>query len=390
MCSLKQSENPYFVHIDHFSDLDEEFDELDDLDAGCPACGCEAVDCACEGSDSDGSDACGIEADTSLTPFTPLSYIVKGSVYPFAKVAEGLGRGVSGIAGNSDVQSAQERDANVGNKEDMRVARMVLDLNREGAGVKKFLSLGKNKKDETSVRQGGKGGDLSWFGYSWAFTKYDIDDFMHDFKIINMKTEVTINNVKQDKLMLQLAHKMFSTSIWKRTLAVRKLTYREAMNDLYKIRSRFDTEHRRILDRWWKRDHQSEHVTDANAKNKKAEHHEVRKYAKMFKKQDFEDEIHERRKNIYDQNDPAKKKKSFFQFGSHNPPVPPTRQAIPSQAHHSVLDQFAHPFGHAQSHAAYREVRVPHNGGYIKRFVPSNLLSHHRAASAAASYTVEL
>lgn len=298
MCSLYQTQNPYLVHIDHFLDLDEEFDELDGLVEVCAACGCEAADCDCVAHDSDDPDARGIEADTSLTPFTPFGLLVKGAAFPFAKAVEGLGKGVNSIAGNGDVQSAQERDANVAKNEDKRVARLVMDLNREGAGMKKFLSLGqKNKQDEMSVRGGGKGGNLSWIGFSWVFTKHDIDDFEHDFKIVNMKTEITTDSVKDDKLMLQLAHKMFSTSVWKRSLAVRKMTYREAMNDLYKKRKAFNSEQKKNLDRWWKRDHRST-VVSSDAKNKKAEHHEVRKHANGFKKKEFEQEITNRKEKI--------------------------------------------------------------------------------------------
>ena len=273
MCSVKQSENPYLVHIDHFSDLDDESDELDDLNEACAACGFEAGDCAC-GKDDD------IDAITAglLNPVNALGYMVKGTLYPVVKLAENGVRGANRMAGNSLVSDAQERDSFVGANEDIRVASMVLDLNRQGEGLKKLWSFGiKNQEDEKNVRAGGRGQSTWWFGYKWAFTKHDKDDFEHGFGILNTRTDVTIQKVKNSKLMTQLAHKMFSTSIFKKLMSIRKMTYREAMNELYKKKSRFrDADDHHALDLWYQRDHGN--VDDGIIKHnayKKAEHETV-------------------------------------------------------------------------------------------------------------------
>ena len=289
MCSVKQSENPYLVHIDHFSDLDDESDELDDLNEACAACGFEAGDCAC-GKDDD------IDAITAglLNPVNALGYMVKGTLYPVVKLAENGVRGANRMAGNSLVSDAQERDSFVGANEDIRVASMVLDLNRQGEGLKKLWSFGiKNQEDEKNVRAGGRGQSTWWFGYKWAFTEHDKLDFEYDFSILNTRTDVTIQKVKSSELMTQLAHKMFSTSIFKKLINIRKMTYREAMNELYQKKSRFrDAKDHHALKLWYERDHGNIDDKIIAPGTKKAEHESVGATRTFWRQHKLNHDIH--------------------------------------------------------------------------------------------------
>jgi hypothetical protein len=293
MCSLKQSENPYLVHIDHFSDLDDESDELDELDEACAACGFEAGDCAC-GKDDD------IDADTAgfLNPLHAVGYMVKGGLFPVVKMADSIREGANRMAGDRLVARAQERDSLVGANEDIRVASMVLDINRQGEGLKKLWSLWqKNTDDEKNVRAGGKGKSTSWFGYNWTFTNDDKKDFEHDFGILNTKTEVTIPNVKSNKLMTQLAHKMFSSSMFQKLMSIRKMTYRNAMNELYQKKSRFrDADDKHALELWYERDHG--HIDDKIIApgTHKAEHESVGATRKIWRQNKLVHDINEQHK----------------------------------------------------------------------------------------------
>ena len=256
MCSLKQSENPYFVHIDHFSDLDEEFDALDELNEECAACGCEIGNCDCVENNN-------IEANTQRTVLGLVGSGVARLLYPVAKVGEGVVNTVDSVAQDSNIADRHKKDADTGKRTDERINQFIKDIKREKEGMHKlFNGFDKNNADEENVKTGGKGITSTWFA-NWRFTDRDRKHFLKDFQITNIKNAMLYTNVSQNELMVALAHAMFSSSAIKRTLwSDRKQTYRQAMVAEYKKIDNYAPKYQHILVRWYTRDQFDKHISE--------------------------------------------------------------------------------------------------------------------------------
>ena len=408
MCSPKQSKNPYLVYIDHFSDLDEgsddasdefnnldELDDLNQLDEECAVCGCEAVDCACnecEGHDSKDNDS--VNPKFKATEGGILGWFVRPATLPLAMVAKAAASAANSVGKYDKKMQAQSGDDAIQGKLDVRRAAFVLDLRRDEKGFLRLLNLGQSKdiEDQRSIDEGNKGTRTSWSwwnGHKWALTDLDRIHIKKDFQIINLRNKITQQFVKDHPLLDEVAHKVIRSSVlsswWK---GIRKKTYREAMNELYKVRSRFDENEQKILDRWWRRDH-----FVFGDKKDKADWHEVHDHRKLWKHNELQQHYNEKLQQ-HDADVAHKQQTGIwgkFRHGSHtsNPPNPSyslssshnSRASTKSRARSNpkddstVLASFhkSSESGHAPT---YHEIRVPRGGGsYSRHLVPSFLLS---------------